>query len=33
LYPQHRDKLTITVANGERVPCIEMYRHATFSID
>jgi hypothetical protein len=32
LYPQQRDKLTVMVANGEHVPCVGMYRHATFSM-
>jgi hypothetical protein len=32
LYPQQCDKLTVTVANGEHVPCVGMYHHATFSM-
>jgi hypothetical protein len=33
LLPQQRDTLSVTVANGERVPCSGMFRHAAFTID
>lgn len=33
LLPQRRDSLSVTVANGDRVPCVGMFRSATFAIE
>lgn len=33
LLPLRRKTLSVTVANGERVPCIGMLRHAAFTIE